>query len=193
MQDEELGKKIEELQTVCAFDAKHIAHILDAWRRFLSWASSFDVKATPGQAGADIKLTNEQSSEFAIGYYPNLYPETLVVFAQDSHFKWLENIGLQCFLIEEDGITFFIKTLDKCDCYIAGKSIKITTSVTIKNKLSAATNNCKFVQLARISGKYDNVADSLKWKIIQLGQETYPVIKSTLEIPTLNDREKAYD
>lgn len=188
MQDEELGKKIEELQVASANDAKNIVLILDAWRRFVSWVSSYSNKALPGQSGADIILTSEQGSEFAIGYYPNLYPDTLVLFAQDEHFDWLENIGLQCFIIEEDGVTIFVNTLDKCECYIAGKSFKIPTSLALKNKMSAAAGSCKYVQLARISSSYDSVADALNWKIIQLGFETYPVVKSTLEIPSLRSQ-----
>lgn len=184
-QDEEFQRQIKEIQQQIGLQTKLIVKQITAWRNFIYWASSYPQSVIRGLNDADIVLNKQQSSEFAFSYNPKVYPETFILLAQQSNYAWLSNIGVKCFILENDGVIVVVSSTDSYGVYISGKSFKITVSPSVYEKLRKAKLNCKQVCIGSISHKYDPSRDKLDWSINKISSTYFPVVSSFAEAKNL--------
>lgn len=183
--DEDYQRYVKELQLQIGFKTKIIVKQLAAWRNFMYWASSYPHPVSRGTNDADIVLNRQQSSEFAISYNPKKYPETLILFAQQSNYDWLNDIGIKCFILDEDGLIAVVSALDAYGVYISGKSFKITVSPSLYEKLQKAKEIGKQVCIGSISHKYNPIKDEVNWSITGLSETYFPIVSNLTEAKNL--------
>ena len=183
--DEDYQRQVKLIQNQVGLKTKVLVKRIAAWREFIYRASSYAHPVTRGLNDADIVLTKQQSSEFAISYNPKTYPETFILFAQHSNYGWLKDIGIKCFILEDDGIIAVVDEMNVYGVYISGKSFKITVAPSVIEKLQKARLACNQVCIGSISHKYNSTKDQVDWFINDISSVYFPVVSSFAEAKNL--------
>ncbi len=183
--DPDYQRQVKELQKQIGLQTKTLVKQISAWREFIFLASSYSHPVTRGTKDADIVLSKQHSSEFAFSHNPKTHPNTFVLFAQHSNYSWLTRIGIKCFILDKDGIILVIDNTDSYGIYISGKSVKITVSPSVYEKLRKAKLSCTQVCIGSISHKYNASSDTTNWGINDLHDQYYPIVSSFAEAKNL--------
>lgn len=173
----EKDEALAQAESQIAKETKLLILKLNAWRYLISWASSFPSGMHEGFSGVDVVLTSHQSSE--LGFYHNEHenPENFIFFAQPDLYECLINVGVEGFVIEEDGVTLYIAPAQIFEFYIAGKAIKVKASAALAERLRMARKYAKYVQIGLVEGAFDPVIGLHNWSLVKLTNTIYPAEK----------------
>jgi hypothetical protein len=155
---------------------------LSAWWYFLHWISSYTPRLEISNGHSDIVLTEKQTSEFAFYYDEKLGSDNFVLLAQESNYSWLNDIGISCAVIEDDGLVIVIDELNQFDTYISSFAIKLRFAANTMNKLKVAKKSADKLRLASMVSVKSAYSGKKKWNIKLLSHKVFQIVEKPSDV-----------
>lgn len=149
---------------------------LTAWWYFLHWISSYTKRLEVSNGYSDVVLTDKQTSEFAFFYDEKVGSDNFVLMAQESNYSWINDIGISCAILEEDGLVLVIDELNQFDTYISKFAIKLRFAANTNLKLKVAKKAANKLRLASMVPTKSAYSGKKKWNIKLLSHKVFPIV-----------------
>lgn len=179
---DDLQDQIAEIRDRVNEESVDLTLRLSAWWYFIHWVSSYTRRLEVSNGCSDIVLTEQQCSEFAFYYDEKVGSDNFVLLCQEPNYDWINDIGLSCAIIEEDGLVLVIDELNQFDAYISKLAIKIRFSSNTIHKLAVAKKCANKLRLASMVPTRSSYSGKKKWNIKLLSHKVIPIVEKPSDI-----------
>lgn len=179
---DDLQDQIAEIRQRVNEESVELTLRISAWWYFLHWVSSYTKRLEITNGYSDIVLTEQQSSEFAFFYDEKVGSDNFVLMCQESNYDWINNIGLSCAIVEDDGLVLVLDELNQFDTYISKLAIKVKFAANTMSKLKVAKKCANKLRIASMVSTKSTYSGKRKWNIKLLSHKVIPIVDTPNEI-----------